>query len=86
MKKVLITIFAILALVWALGAISPQNRECMGTVMGVTGNVVTVLTEDGHVWRFDGQGYHVHDTVELTIFDNDTADVHDDIIMGVKKF
>ena len=86
MKPIIITIAAI-ATVFITGflfSLCPCNHEYIGYVKGVTGETVTVMTEDGHVWRFSGRGFDVNDMVELTIFDNDTADKGADVIVKVK--
>lgn len=73
------------ALVFVLVTCFPNNRTEDALVMGVTGDTVTVMTfSDENVWTFDGDGYHVGDIVELTIYDRDTAAKSDDIIMDVK--
>ena len=95
MKKNIITITAIIALVItfiaiagiAINSISHANaytRSAEGTIIEVTGEVVAVETADGHVWEFKGEGFEVGQTVDVVFSNNGSPDcVKDDMIKWV---
>lgn len=95
MKKNIITITAIIALVIAfiaiagiaINSISHANaytRTAEGIIIEVNDEVVAVETADGHVWEFEGEGFEVGQTVEVVFSNNGSPDcVKDDIIQWV---
>ena len=95
MKKNIITIIAIVALVITfiaiagivINSISRTNaytRSAEGTIIEVTGEVVAVETADGHVWEFEGEGFEVGQTVKVVFSNNGSPDcVKDDMIKWV---
>ena len=95
MKKNIITITAIIALVIAfiaiagiaINSISHANaytRSAEGTIIEVTDEVVAVETADGHVWEFEGEGFEVGQTVTVVFSNNGSPDcVKDDMIKWV---
>lgn len=95
MKKNIITIIAIIALViafiaivgFAINSISRTNaytRTAEGTIIEVNGEVVVVETADGHVWEFEGEGFTINQNVKVVFSNNGSPDfVRDDIIQWV---
>lgn len=64
--------------------VTAVHRKAVGFVSGVSGDIVTVETEDGHIWDFYGDGYTVGDFVEVVFDTNGTFDdVVDDAILQV---
>lgn len=91
MKKEMFEKFAKVAAVAVIIALvlmlmPSSNREEAGHVTAVLGDKVYVETySDENVWWFETDDeYHVNDEVILTLFDNDSADKSDDIIMDVE--
>jgi uncharacterized protein YpmB len=94
MKKTIIVISAIiLAIVLVVigctacftsNRASAYTRSAEGTIIEVTGEVVTVETVDGHVWEFEGEGFEVGQTVKVVFSNNGSPDfVKDDTIQWV---
>ena len=95
MKKNIITITAIIALVIAfiaiagiaINSISHANaytRTAEGIIIEVNDEVVAVETADGHVWEFKGEGFEVGQTVDIVFSNNGSPDcVKDDMIKWV---
>ena len=95
MKKNIITITAIIALVItfiaiagiAINSISHANaytRIAEGIIIEVNDEVVAVETADGHVWEFEGEGFEVGQTVKVVFSNNGSPDcVKDDMIKWV---
>lgn len=81
------TILAVIVLVVVIIALLPMMsnvREQAAIIIGITGDTATMMTNDGHVWQYDVDDVHVGDAVVMSIFDNDTAEVGDDIIIDVE--
>lgn len=95
MKKNIITITAIIALVIAfiaiagiaINSISHANaytRTAEGIIIEVNDEVVAVETADGHVWEFEGEGFEVGQIVDVVFSNNGSPDcVKDDMIKWV---
>jgi hypothetical protein len=90
MKKNIITITAIIALVIAfiaINSISHANaytRTAEGIIIEVNDEVVAVETADGHVWEFEGKGFTINQNVKVVFSNNGSPDfVRDDIIQWV---
>ena len=95
MKKNIITITAIIALVIAfiaiagiaINSISHANaytRTAEGIIIEVNDEVVAVETADGHVWEFEGEGFEVGQIVDIVFSNNGSPDcVKDDMIKWV---
>ena len=95
MKKNIITITAIIALVIAFMAIAEiainsvsrtnaYTRTAEGIIIEVNDEVVAVETADGHVWEFEGEGYTIGQNVKVVFSNNGSPDfVKDDVIQWV---
>lgn len=68
----------------AATVVTAVQRTAGGFVSEVNGDIVTVETEDGHIWDFYGDGYAVGGFVEVVFDTNGTPDnVVDDAILQV---
>lgn len=95
MKKNIITIAAVIALVIAFIAIAgiainsvsrtnAYTRTAEGIIIEVNGEIVAVETADGHVWEFEGKGFAVNQNVKVVFSNNGSPDfVRDDVIQWV---
>ena len=95
MKKNIITITAIIALVIAfiavagiaINSISHANaytRTAEGIIIEANDEIVVVETADGHVWEFEGEGFEVGQTVKVVFSNNGSPNcVKDDMIKWV---
>lgn len=95
MKKNIITIIAVIALVIAFIAIAgiainsvsranAYTRTAEGVIIEVNGEAVAVETADGHVWEFKGDGFTINQSVKVVFSNNGSPDfVRDDVIQWV---
>lgn len=95
MKKNIITITAVIALVIAFIAIAgiafnsisrtnAYTRTAEGIIVEINDEVVVVETADGHVWEFEGEGFAVNQSVKVVFSNNGSPDfVRDDVIQWV---
>ena len=95
MKKNVITIVAIIALLTALavaGCVIVNNanktnvftRIDDGIIIEVNGSEVVVETTDGNLWGFEGEGYEIGTEVRILFSNNGSQDfVRDDTIQRV---
>ena len=58
-------------------------KSCI--VVDVSGEVVTVQTEQGDYYEFYGDGFEQGDDVKVTFHDNETVGVADDFIIDAEK-
>lgn len=84
-KKLVIVVIAMIVALTVVKMVGPVGEyESVAKVVCVDGDVVTVKDTAGFLYEFDGFGFEKGDIVTLTMFDCDTADIYDDVILDAE--
>lgn len=80
MRDLVIAIVAAIVIWFALGSTAYYTTD--GVIREVENGVVTVEDRAGHLWDFEGFGYHKGDNVTIKFYDNgtDTERIDDKIV------
>lgn len=77
---------AILTMIFAIqtaGATVPGYYTESATVREISGDIVTIETEQQQLFDFFGDGYNPGDEITVLFSDNDTKQIKDDSIIDV---
>lgn len=87
MKKTIVSLTAILAIFSVIGLASAKEATYTKTAtiyrFDPKTSMIYCMDKQGHVWKYQGRGL-INQEVKLTIYDNHTSAITDDIIKEVE--
>ena len=86
-EALLIILFAIVLITMFFNWHNNTHYERQGVVTNVANDIITVKDITGNIWQvnIEQNNYNQHDVVILTMYNNRTEVIEDDIIVNIKK-
>lgn len=87
MKNTIIGIIIIIGIIMFIGLSNSWEAHYTKEVevIRIDNQEITTKDKQGNIWTFTGTDYNIKDKITITLYDNHTSIITDDIITKVKR-